>query len=74
MKKYKNLDGNSGIAAYETGSEFIRIKFVGSDETYTYSYKSAGKKAIEIMKSLSEKGIGLSTYISQNVHDKFEKT
>ena len=71
MIPYKNLKGNSGVKAYETGPDYIKIKFK-EGSAYTYSYASAGRKIIEKMKVLARKGEGLSTYISQTVKDKFE--
>ncbi len=72
MKKYKNLQGNSGVSAFDTGPDYIRIKFQNSSDIYTYSYNSAGIKHVEQMKILAHKGAGLSTYISKNVKDKYE--
>lgn len=71
MKQYRNLSGKSGIKAYETGEDFIKIKFI-TGEMYLYTYSSAGKKIIEKMKLFASEGKGLSTYISQTVKDKFE--
>ena len=36
MKRYGNLHGNSGIAAYEEGADFIRIRFT-SGSVYLYT-------------------------------------
>lgn len=71
MKRYKNLSGTSGVKGYETGDDFIKVKFI-DDAVYTYSYVSAGKKIIAKMKEFAQNGKGLSTYISQTVKDKFE--
>ena len=35
MKRYGNLHGNSGIAAYEEGADFIRIRFTSGSIYYT---------------------------------------
>jgi len=72
MEKYKNLSGKSGIVAFQEGTDYIRVKFLGSDDIYTYSYSSAGVKHIEKMKEMARKGKGLSTYISRYVKDKYE--
>jgi hypothetical protein len=71
MLRYANKQGNSGVVRYETGEEAITVEFVGG-ETYLYTYNSAGKKNIETMKKLAKKGEGLSTFISQEVKEKFE--
>ena len=64
MKHYGNLHGNSGIAAYETGSDFIRIRFT-SGSTYLYTYDSAYEEDIEAMKELAREGQGLTRFISE---------
>ena len=71
MKRYKNLEGNSGVTGYETGSDTITVEF-GHSTAYLYTYASAGKQAVEKMKELALAGKGLSTYISRYVKDKYE--
>lgn len=71
MKAYKNISGNSGVLAYDIGKTFVRVKFTGG-HIYTYSYKSAGKKYIEEMKLLAEKGEGLAGFISKYIKDQYE--
>jgi len=66
MKKYKDVNGGSGISFYECGPDFISIKFKDNATIYTYNYAVTGKKHVEKMKWLAEKGSGLSTYIAQN--------
>lgn len=70
MERYRNINGGSGVLAYETGKDFIKICFRG-DEIYLYNYAKPGKEHVEEMKALAEKGIGLSTYISQNVRENY---
>lgn len=66
MQQYKNRSRDSGVEAYETGKDFIKIRFRGG-AMYLYSWKSAGKNNIEKMKQLAQAGKGLSTYISNHV-------
>jgi DhnA family fructose-bisphosphate aldolase class Ia len=73
MKRYANKQGTSGVVAYEIGADFIRLKFRESEETYSYSYTSAGKANVEKMKKLAAAGQGLSTFVTRKVRDKFEK-
>lgn len=73
MKKYADKTGNSGVESFAILPEAIKVKFKYSEEIYEYSYASAGKKHIENMKNLALKGDGLSTYISQNVSEDYEK-
>lgn len=67
MEKYKNLGGDSGIAGYEIGSDFIKVKFKGGSKVYVYDYSSAGRDNIENMKILAKKGSGLNAFINKNV-------
>lgn len=72
MEHYRNLGGNSGVLAYENGSNFIRVQF--SDRSiYLYTYESTGPQDIENMKSLANSGQGLNSYISTKVKKRFAK-
>jgi hypothetical protein len=72
MKKYSNNSGKSGVLAYETGADWIKVKFIEGG-IYRYSHQQAGRHHVEQMKILAEKGRGLSTYISQHVKDRYDK-
>jgi len=72
MEQYKNLAGHSGVTGYEIGAESIAVAF-NHNAVYLYTYKSAGKSAVEKMKRLAKAGRGLSTYISQHVREHFEE-
>ena len=51
MPLYKSRgEKQSGFTSYKTGKDFIEVQFDGW--LYTYSYASAGKKAIEEMKNM----------------------
>ena len=73
MQKYKNVGGDSGVEAFDIGVDFIVVKFAKTIKTYTYSYASAGKDAVEHMKKLALRGEGLNEYINRYVRDKYEK-
>ena len=67
MITYENINGNSGIVAYDTKEESITVQFKSGKYTvYTYAYESAGADAVETMKSLAQQGHGLNSYISKN--------
>lgn len=66
MVRYKNLSGNSGVVAYETGHDSIAVEFEDG-AIYRYTYRSAGRLTMEKMKSLAEAGRGLSTFIARHV-------
>lgn len=68
MKRYRNLDGNSGVTAFECGDGFIRVRFVNG-ETYEYTNEATGREHIANMQQLAKAGCGLATYVSRFVHD-----
>jgi hypothetical protein len=70
MEQYKNLSGNSGIAAYELGDDSIKVEF-RDGHIYLYTYQSPGREDIERMKELAITGRGLNTYISQHVRRRY---
>lgn len=70
VKRYKNLDGDSGVAAYEIGDDSILVQFK-SGASYAYTYASAGRSNIEHMKRLAVAGEGLSTFISRHVSQRY---
>ena len=66
MEQYKNLGGDSGVFAYEIGSDFIRVEF-NDGAIYLYTYESTGSEKIESMKELSNEGEGLNAFINTSV-------
>ena len=72
MKRYRNLDGNSGVAAYECGDGFIRIRFVNG-ETYEYTDEVTGRAHVANMQKLAQAGLGLATYVSRFVHNAYAR-
>lgn len=71
MTPYKNLSTDSGVTAFEIGDDNIIVEFKSGDK-YLYSYAVPGKDAVEAMKVLATKGIGLSTYISKAIRGRYE--
>ena len=72
MKRYRNLDGNSGVAAYEIGDGFIRIRFVNGD-VYEYTDEVTGAEHSANMRKLAHAGLGLASYVSRFVHDDYAR-
>ena len=66
MERYKNLGGQSGVYAFEIGSDYIKVQF-NDGATYLYNYSSAGSQNIQEMKRLANAGKGLNTFINKNV-------
>lgn len=67
MERYRNSSGTSGVNSFEIGNDFIRVKFTGTSQTYTYSHRKAGSRHVENMKTLAIRGSGLNSYINQYV-------
>ncbi|MEI9912259.1 MAG: hypothetical protein WDO71_22955 [Bacteroidota bacterium] len=66
MERYRNSGGDSGVSAYEIGSDYIRVRF-STGSVYQYSYRKAGSGHIEQMKALAQNGAGLNSYINRYV-------
>ncbi|QTQ33738.1 Uncharacterized protein pbN1_37530 [Aromatoleum bremense] len=66
MQLYKNLSGQSGVAAFEIGVDFVKVVFHGNPRVYVYSARNITPAKIEHMKQLAAAGRGLATFISQN--------
>lgn len=71
MERYKDLSGDSGVVAYEIGKGSIVVLF-RNGWYYRYTNRSAGAANITQMQRLAEAGHGLSTFISQSVHERYE--
>ena len=70
MKRYRNLSGNSGVVAYETGRDSITLQFLEGGR-YLYTATSAGAANIRQMKALAAAGVGLSTFVVRNVRERY---
>ena len=74
MKRYANRSGDSGVQSYRITADSIFVKFANSDEPYEYrSTGLAGPGKVARMKALAEAGEGLSTFISREAHDLYER-
>jgi len=58
MERYMDINGDSGVIAYECGATYIRVQF-SSGTAYLYTYESTGSHNIERMKALARSGEGL---------------
>lgn len=66
MQNYKNLGGDSNVAAFEMGINSIKVKFKDGS-VYLYNTGSAGFSRIEEMKKIALEGRGLNSYINRYV-------
>jgi hypothetical protein len=65
MKSYRDINGDSGVAAYEYGEDWIEVRFsAGSTRNYRYESAKIGQPHIETMKRLADAGDGLNAYIN----------
>lgn len=71
MKRYANLRGNSSVVAYEIQPTRIIVQFK-TGRSYSYSYMSAGRDNVEMMKQLAMCGAGLSAFITRNARYNYE--
>jgi hypothetical protein len=72
MHRYKNRGGESGVVAYDIDAGQIIVQF-RNGERYLYTEDSAGAANIARMQELAIAGRGLSSFISQHVHDRYER-
>ena len=72
VQPYRHAGSDAGILAYETGRDYIRVRF-RSGRISRYSHARAGASHVERMKELAKLGRGLTTYISKNVHDLYDR-
>jgi len=68
MQPYNDVDNDSNIEAFETGDDYISVKFFHGS-TYTYTYSSAGSNNVEEMKRLAHAHDGLNSYINRHKPD-----
>lgn len=73
MQRYRDVHGHSGVVAYDTGPDHIRVKFKHGG-TYEYDYASTGEFPVERMKVLAASGQGLATFISKFVKAKYVRS
>lgn len=72
MHHYRNHSGESGVVAYDIDAGAITIEF-RNGERYLYTEASAGAANIARMQELARAGRGLSTFISQHVHERYAR-
>ncbi len=71
MAKYRDIDRDSGVSAYEIETDYIDVAFKGG-ATYRYSRRSVGADNLEAMKKLAQAGEGLNSFIQRRVKDLYE--
>lgn len=66
-----DINGDSGVAAYESGADYIKVQFKGNTTIYLYNYSAPGAAHVEEMKRLAATGDGLNSYISKYVKSNY---
>ncbi|WP_295941474.1 hypothetical protein [uncultured Xanthomonas sp.] len=66
MQQYKDINGDSGVAAYEIGPGSITVQFLKGG-TYLYDYSKPGAAHVIEMQRLAQAGDGLNAYINKFV-------
>ncbi|MEQ8304263.1 MAG: hypothetical protein RIB47_12790 [Cyclobacteriaceae bacterium] len=64
-------NARAGVHKYEMGADYIVILFHNASYEYKFTYESAGKVAVEVMKKMAQQGRGLSTFVTTQVKDKY---
>lgn len=72
MATYRNLSGNSGVRAYEAGSDYIKVQFQDG-AVYLYNNNVTGAGNVEHMKRLAAAGSGLNSFISTHVRKAYAR-
>ena len=72
MQRYGNASRESGVVAYDIDAGQIIVQFRNGDR-YLYTEDSAGAANIAKMQELARAGRGLSSFISQHVHDRYAR-
>lgn len=72
MERYKNLSGNSGVVAFEIGSNSIIVKFENG-QMYGYDSYKPGAYHVREMQRLALLGRGLGTYINKYVGKNYSR-
>jgi hypothetical protein len=70
---YGNLGGHSGVIAYQTGEDFLKVLFRNQPRLYVYDFAEPGPAHVNRMQRLAATGLGLSGYISKHVRNSYSR-
>ena len=74
MTLYRNLNGDSSVASYETTENSIHIVFrSGTYRNYLYDHSRPGQPMVDRMKALAAQGSGLNSYITTTVRKSYAR-
>jgi hypothetical protein len=72
MDSYRNLGGDSGVAAYSIEEGAITVQ-LSNGWLYQYTNQSAGAANVSEMQRLARAGQGLNSYISRIVREGYSR-
>jgi hypothetical protein len=72
-RRYKNKSGRGGVREYEVARSHILLWFGSDPATCRYDETKPGRRHVEAMKRLAEKGEGLTTYVNQHVRGNYAR-
>ncbi len=72
METYQNLSGRSGVAEYECGADFIRVRFNDGGQ-YLYDNSRPGAVKVQQMQGLARAGQGLNSLISREIKKNYAR-
>lgn len=70
MERYKDLDHDSNILAFEIGSDYIIVVFK-DNSSYLYNSTRPGINIVNQMKRLASVGEGLNSFIMKYVRKNY---
>ncbi len=70
MQQYKDINGDSGVAAYEIGQGSIVVRF-SKGGSYLYNSLRPGAEHVAEMQRLAQLGDGLNAYINKMVRKNY---
>jgi hypothetical protein len=72
FESYRKAGGDTGVLRYALEDGAIHVQF-RDGTVYLYDDAATGKAHVREMQRLAIAGAGLSTYISQHVHDRYAR-
>lgn len=72
IERYKNRGGDSNVARYEIGADYLKVEF-GDGGIYLFDYTKPGRESVERMKKLAIAGEGLNSFINTNVRKNYSR-
>ena len=72
FEPYRKTGGDTGVVRYALENGAIHVQF-RDGTVYVYDNAATGHTHVSAMQGLAVAGSGLSTYISQNVHDRYAR-